>query len=164
MATVPDFRQSSNNLPMSMLKSRCDNSKPLGMVRCDGEELLIVYDEMGCFVDKHGIPTRKCGYVRWESKAESFAHRSRFLLLFSPEFIEVRDVNSARLVQVLEGEDMRLLETVREPTDPILVAMHGTQDDGYGVSQKVVELLETAEIQPLSAVPPPAVWEEWDMA
>lgn len=163
MATVPDFRMSSNNLPMSMLKSRCDNAKPLGIARCDGEELLVVYDEMGCFVDKHGSPTRKCGYARWEIKADSFVHRGRFLILFTADFIEVRDVNSARLVQVLEGEDIRLLEPVREPTDDILVAMHGAQDDRYGISQKLVELLETAEIEQSSGAPPTA-WEEWDMA
>jgi RHO1 GDP-GTP exchange protein 1/2 len=44
MIMVPDFRQATNNLPMADLKSRCENARPLGMARCDSEELLVIYD------------------------------------------------------------------------------------------------------------------------
>lgn len=29
---------------MANLKTRCDNASPLGLVRCDAEELLVIYD------------------------------------------------------------------------------------------------------------------------
>jgi RHO1 GDP-GTP exchange protein 1/2 len=122
-----------------------------------------MYPDLGCFVTKHGIPSRKCGYVRWETKAESFIHRGRYILLFSPEFIEVRNVNSGRLVQVLEGEEIRLLSPIREKTDDVLVSMQGSRDDSRGVSHKFLELLETAEIQTPSSSGH-ELWAEWDMA
>ena len=44
---IPDFSDAdiNNNLPMMTLKSRCAQSKPLGIVRCDNsDELLVIYD------------------------------------------------------------------------------------------------------------------------
>jgi RHO1 GDP-GTP exchange protein 1/2 len=125
-------------------------------------------------VEKHGVPTRRSGFVRWETKAESFAQRGRHVLLFSPAFIEVREVNTGRLVQVLEGEDIRLLHpgsTSGAGTGAgqgVLVAMRsGADTSGKAQVEKVVELLQTAEI----VTPGPApvnvqaeLWREWDMA
>lgn len=48
--------------------------------------------------------------------------------------------------------------------DTILVAMRGELDDKDGISDKIVELVETSEIRtapPVSSVP--AIWDEWDM-
>ena len=119
---IPDFSDAdmNNNLPMMTLKSRCAQSKPLGIVRCDGsDELLIIYDgtqllapvtstsddlnsclaELGCYTDKYGVPSRFCGYLRWEIKAVAYSHRGAYVLLFSPEFIEVRTVQTGKLVR-----------------------------------------------------------------
>lgn len=41
---VPDFTNASDNQPMYRLKARCESAKPLGLVRCDSSELLLVYD------------------------------------------------------------------------------------------------------------------------
>lgn len=127
--------------------------------------------ELACFVDKHGIPSRKCGFVRWETKADSFAHRGRHVLLFSTSFIEIREVNTARLVQVLEGTNIRLLQpSVLLPGagDGVFVAMRGeASGNERGDGEKIVELLQTSEIA--TPGPPPVdvqeeLWREWDMA
>jgi RHO1 GDP-GTP exchange protein 1/2 len=54
---------------------------------------------MGCYVDKHGRPSRSSGYVRWEARANSFATRGQHLLLFSPSFVEIRLIHKGRLEQ-----------------------------------------------------------------
>ena len=41
---VPDLSQASNNLPMATLKSKIEESMPLGLVRLDGDGLLVVCD------------------------------------------------------------------------------------------------------------------------
>jgi hypothetical protein len=108
--------------------------------------------------------------VRWESKITSFAHRGRHILLFSPGYIEVREVSTGRLAQVLEGDDIRLLHTglgaCGEGRDEFLIAMRGARDDREGASEKIVELLQTAELDltPSSSHTAPGVWDEWDMA
>ncbi|THH20762.1 hypothetical protein EW146_g670 [Bondarzewia mesenterica] len=161
---VPDFSQTNSNLPMHSLKTRCDDAKVLGIVRTNNSELLVIYDGLGCYVDKYGRPCRSSGYIRWETKAKSYAHRGGHLLLFSSEFIEVRSISTGRLEQVIEGSAVRLLHSGITEKDMLLVGMKGSQDDKNGTSEKIVELLQTSEI---TAPTPPmaidAIWDEWDM-
>ncbi|KDQ59244.1 hypothetical protein JAAARDRAFT_192767 [Jaapia argillacea MUCL 33604] len=166
VATVPDWSQSNNSTPMSNLKQRCDNAKSLGLVRCDTSELLVVYDELGCYITKHGTPSRSSGFIRWETKATSFASRNDLILLFSPQFIEIRNINHGRLVQVIEGQDIRLLHTGLKFDDSILVAMKGDKDDREGVSEMIMQLNPTSEINARagSTTSNERIWDEWDMA
>lgn len=159
----------------------------MGIARCDASELLVVYDgssssrflvaelmrgaELGCYVTKHGQPCRSSGFIRWEARAQSFAHRGRHILLFSPGFVEVREVGTGRLVQILDDADIRLLHTglgtgAGDGRDELLAAMRGGKDDREGTSERVVEFVQTAvlELTPLSARPSQDVWDEWDMA
>jgi hypothetical protein len=113
------------------------------------------------------VPSRSSGYIRWETKANQFTHRGSHILLFSTEFIEIRNVNTGRLVQVIEGTDIRLLHSDPERNgDNILIAMRGEKDDRDGVSDKITEMVETAELSrtPSTArVVPENLWDEWDM-
>ncbi|KAJ7773279.1 hypothetical protein B0H16DRAFT_1511726 [Mycena metata] len=162
---VPDFSDSASNATsasMTGLKKRLEGSKPLGLLRCSATELLVVYETMGCYVSRHGVPSRSGGYIRWECKATSFASRGAHVLLFSANFIEIRNALTGLLVQAIEAQDIRLLYTA---DDAILVAMRGEHDDEAGASEKIVDLQETAEIVgPRTApVQAPAMWDEWDM-
>ncbi|KAH9917832.1 CNH domain-containing protein [Fomitopsis serialis] len=164
-AVIPKFGGADSSAPLYALKSRCQDAKPLGLVRCLNEEILVVYDDVGCYIDKHGVPCRSAGYLRWEAKATAFAHRGDHILLFSPEFVEVRTVQTGKLVQVIETPDVRLAYQGMLPTDPtVLVACRGRSERGV-VTDKIVELVETSEIttpRATSAVTP-GVWDEWDM-
>jgi len=44
MTLVPNWGAVGSSLSMANLKSRCDKAKPIGLVRCDADELLVVYD------------------------------------------------------------------------------------------------------------------------
>ena len=46
---------------------------------------------------------------------------------------------------------------------PILVAMRGGKDDQDGVSDKIVEMVETEEIRLMTPTVEQAIWDEWDM-
>ncbi|TFK47790.1 hypothetical protein OE88DRAFT_1705430 [Heliocybe sulcata] len=168
LSMIPDFSNQYGNLPAVTLKSRCDTSRPLGVVRCTSEELLVVYDEMGCYITRHGEPGRKAGFLRWETRATSYIHRDDHILLFSTRFIEVRNIHNGRLVQVIEGRDIRLLHSGYRSTDSIVVVMKGDKDDAEGASEKIVQLTPTSEldtpgISRLSSAEDPSVWDEWDM-
>ena len=104
--------------------------------------------DLGCYVDKHGVPTRSSGYLRWETRAASYVHHGDFIMLFSPEFVEVRTVHTGKLVQVIEGEDIRrvdvgLLGEERDATT--LVAWKGREERGLAVDT-LLELIETAPL------------------
>ncbi|KAJ7104153.1 hypothetical protein B0H15DRAFT_11382 [Mycena belliarum] len=159
---VPDFTDASTSSSMSALKKRLEGTKPLGLVRCSATELLVVFDSMGCYVTRHGVPSRSSGYIRWECTALSYAARGAHVLLFSSNFIEIRNVLTGLLVQVIEGQDIRFLHS---SDDAIVAAMRGQHDDEEGASEKIVDLRETSEIAgPRTAqVQAPAMWDEWDM-
>ena len=183
---LPKFMGAESSSPMSTLKSRCQDAKPLGLVRCLNDEILVVYDgasrfvlplslsprllipraEVGCYIDKHGVPCRSAGYLRWESKADVFVHRGEHILLFSSGFIEVRTVQTGKLVQVIEAGEVRLAYRGLLPADAtMLVACSGRVERGV-VTERIVELVETSEIttpraSAVSAVP--GMWDDWDM-
>ncbi|EGN99254.1 hypothetical protein SERLA73DRAFT_168758 [Serpula lacrymans var. lacrymans S7.3] len=171
---VPDFSDAHNSKAMTDLKSRCEAAKPLGLVRSGASELLVIYDTMGCYITKHGVPCRSSGFVRWETSVTTFAQRGDHVLLFSSDFIEVRNISKGRLVQVIEGSDIRLLQhnslSEDRTDDNLLVGMKGEKNDKEGISDKILELVETTEFNSLQA-PSTAnavanvggIWDEWDM-
>ncbi|KAJ8072495.1 hypothetical protein PM082_016054 [Marasmius tenuissimus] len=169
ISVVPNLSGASDNPPMENLKSRLSDAKALGLVRSNKDELLAVYDSIGFYITKHGTPTRQSGFIKWETIASSYAHHGDHILLFSTQFIEIRQVVSGRLVQVVEGQDIRFMYSSPrlDLNESILVAMRGEKNDREGVMEKVVELKETREIGMDSATPissiPASVWEEWDM-
>ncbi|KAG6877805.1 hypothetical protein C0993_003779 [Termitomyces sp. T159_Od127] len=117
---------------------------------------------IGCFVTRKGKPSSD-KFIKWEKKADSFASRNDHIFLFSPRFIEIRNVASGVILQVIEGANIRLLHMGR-PNEKPLVAMKGSKDDKDGTSEKIVELEETMELSiatPVSATP--NAWDEWDM-
>lgn len=71
-------------------------------------------------------------------------------------------MTTGRIVQVIEGEDIRLLSSGPQigKSDSVLVAMRGGYQDQFSVSEKIVELNETAEIVRTPEADP---WVEWDM-
>jgi len=46
VVVVPDLQDSANRPAMTALKSMIDNARPLGFVRVDMNELLVIYDGM----------------------------------------------------------------------------------------------------------------------
>ncbi|KAK2460341.1 hypothetical protein APHAL10511_007730 [Amanita phalloides] len=167
---VPDLNSSSD---ASELKNRLDGAKPLGLVRVTANELMIIYDTLGCYITRRGALSRSAGFVKWETQAQSFAYRRNHVLLFSRDFIEVRDVRNGRLLQTIEGVDIRLLYFNRslENTDPIVLCMKGKRGDQEDVGDKIVELIETVEWKPTSPIESvstihtgtPMLWDEWDV-
>lgn len=49
VTVVPNLSDTANNPAMARLKSRLEDAKPLGLVRCDSSELLVVYDSQCSF-------------------------------------------------------------------------------------------------------------------
>ncbi|KAG6901795.1 hypothetical protein C0995_007821 [Termitomyces sp. Mi166 len=145
----------------------CTLKKTVGI--CSERGIIIVdptnvfYTVVGCYVTRQGKPCRSAGFIKWETKATSFAHRGNYIFLFSSQFIEIRNITSGAIVQIIEGMDIRLLHPGRENDEP-LVVMKGSKDDKDGTSEKIAELEETTELSvatPVSAFP--NAWDDWDM-
>jgi len=166
ITVVPDLQDAGQNPLMAKFKSHLEGVRPLGFVRVDLNEILVIYDDLGYYINKHGVPTRQCGYIKWETKITTYASRNSHVLLISPEFIEVRNITSGRIVQVIEGRDIRLLysDPYTKKDDPVLVVMQGGKTDQEGQSEKVLALVETEEIALVSPTTTNAsLWDEWDI-
>ncbi|KIY43799.1 hypothetical protein FISHEDRAFT_52705 [Fistulina hepatica ATCC 64428] len=165
--TVPAFDPRPSPA-MSLLKDNVEDALPLGFARSDLEkrELLVVYDTIGVYITKHGVPARNCMFLRWETKIKSFAEVGPHILLFSTEFIEVRETVTGRLVQVVEVQDARLLFAPRagSPADKVLIAVQGKRSDRGVFDDQIMELLPTKEIVRSPVTQSAALWHEWDMS
>lgn len=161
---VPNLQDAHTDPAAASLKGRLDGLKSLGLVRVSPNEYMVIYDEYGCYITKYGPPSRNYGYIKWETKAVSYAYRDGHILLISSEFIEVRNITTGRIVQVIEGDDIRLLSSGPHTSknDPVLVVMRGGKEDQSSFSEKIVELNETEEIA-RSSEPDADRWFEWDM-
>jgi len=116
-----------------------DKANILGLVTYQND-ILLVYEDFGCFVDHTGKPARSSYYIQWERRASAYTRRGAHLLLLSPGYIEVRKIDSGRLVQILETHEMRLLRSSLTDPVPIAAMIGGTEDDG-GRTEKIVELI-----------------------
>jgi hypothetical protein len=124
----------------------------------------LLFVDFGCYMDSHGKPARSAGYISWECKATAYAHRGPHLLLFSPRFIEVRGLASGKLVQVIEGKDVRLVHSGLTKEDMLVAAMTGDIEDENGLSEKVQELVQTTAIDAQELMGRvEQQWDEWDV-
>jgi len=167
VVSVPDFSNVTMDEGMRLLRDRCDASRAIGFVQSGKDEFLAIFEGFGCFVTKRGVPAIKAGFVQWEIPATSFAFRPPYILLFSKDFVEVRDVATTQLVQIIEGKDIRLAHGGPPFFGPLMFAMRGEKDDNRGLSDKLVELIETAPIPETPVTSTlhdhhDTLWEEWE--
>jgi len=119
-----------------------DGSNILGLMGCENNKTLIIYEEFGCFIDNQGKPIDPAYYVPWETRATAYALRGDHLLLFSPGFIEVRSARTGKLVQIKEVNEMRLLRPGLSVMGmPIAVIPGGRTDEDGGRTERLVELV-----------------------
>ncbi|KAJ6607025.1 CNH domain-containing protein [Mycena sp. CBHHK59/15] len=103
--TIPLLEDSK----LAPLAKRCEACRPIGMFRSREDEFLLCYNEFGVYVDKHGDPRRSAATIEWEGTAERVALHSPYILLFDTRFIEIRNVETGRLAQIIPGNDIRCL-------------------------------------------------------
>ncbi|CAK5273815.1 unnamed protein product [Mycena citricolor] len=94
---------------LAALAKRCEACRPIGMFRSNEDGFLLCYNEFGVYVNKHGDPRRGGQTIEWEGNAEKVAFHSPYILLFDPRFIEIRNIETGRLAQIIPGNNFRCL-------------------------------------------------------
>ena len=137
----------------------CGDGCPPDFIK--GHKVLIAYlSDFGCYVTKHGQPSRKCEIIRWETPADGCSRINGHVLLVSREFIEIRDVATGRLIQVMEGQDFRLVHSMQcgldgagtfaGGGDKVLIAVRGEMQVEEGYSDALMEMIETAPLESMN--------------
>lgn len=78
--------------------------------------------------------------------------------------IEIRHTPTGRLLQVIEGREIRLLQALPKAAGhgaPTLIARRGAQQDTKGTSDQLVELVPTAPLEVPTLDDSGLIWEEW---
>lgn len=98
---------------LKTISKRVKSFKAKGMFRSNDAEFLLCYEDFGLFVDQHGDPSSKhtdlneLPIIEWEGKADHVAFYTPYILLFNSTFVEIRNVNTGRLCQIIRGDGIR---------------------------------------------------------
>ncbi|OCK82495.1 hypothetical protein K432DRAFT_402862 [Lepidopterella palustris CBS 459.81] len=103
--SVPDLKQPH----VATIASRLVGQDPLGMFRLSDQEFLLCYEECAVYVNKHGDISRSV-IMEFVGKAKSAALYGPYVLLFDPDFVEIRNAQNGRLRQVIAGRDVKCLD------------------------------------------------------
>ncbi|KAG9293935.1 hypothetical protein G9A89_019273 [Geosiphon pyriformis] len=141
--TIPDF----NSPQFVHVARRCENSKPLGMFRLADNEFLLCYDEMFFYVDNYGELSRQ-KLIDWEGKPTAVAMHSPYVIGFDPQFIEIRNVQTGELVQIIPGTNMQCLNDNGSGRHAIHgVMQHPFTDTSYIFQLVFAEMRRTTSIR-----------------
>ncbi|KAL7417816.1 CNH domain-containing protein [Mrakia frigida] len=99
-------------LTLPALAKKCEGAVPLGIGRVDqGEregEFLLVYETFAIYLSsKGGHPTPPLLPVSFSTHSTSASFAGNHLILVSANFIEVRNVATGELVQMMSGKNIR---------------------------------------------------------
>ncbi|KAF2196340.1 hypothetical protein GQ43DRAFT_476417 [Delitschia confertaspora ATCC 74209] len=103
--SVPDLKQPA----VAGIASRLQSQTPLSMFRLSDQEFLLCYTECAVYVNKHGDISRSV-VMEYVGKANSAAMYGPYVLLFDPDFVEIRNAQNGRLRQVISGRDVKCLD------------------------------------------------------
>jgi hypothetical protein len=103
--SVPDLKQQH----VATIASRLNNQNPLGMFRLSDQEFLLCYEECAVYINKNGDISRSV-IMEFVGKAKSAAMFGPYVLLFDPDFVEIRNAQNGRLRQVIAGRDVKCLD------------------------------------------------------
>lgn len=69
------------------------------------------------------------GTVEWEGKADRAVCHPPYILLFDPQFIEIRHVETGRLVQIISGNDVQCIWDGRGANQSQRAIYKGSSDE-----------------------------------
>ncbi|KAI8636628.1 CNH domain-containing protein [Parasitella parasitica] len=106
--------------------------RPVTIYRIQFAEYLVCYNEFAFFVDQRGRFIRSSARIDWEGAPDSFALSYPYVLAFEPDFIEIRNVHTGELEQIIRGKNIRCTSTNTHNT-VLQGAMDDIENEGYQV-------------------------------
>lgn len=111
------------------------------------EELLTDLQETGVYVDKHG-EISKSVVMEFVGNAKKAAVDHQYIMLFSNDFVEIRDLLHGKLCQVIAGQNIRCLDAAEggfSKRNVLMVMAHPDLEDRQLVLELRLEKLEHSE-------------------
>ncbi|TFY73666.1 hypothetical protein EWM64_g10346 [Hericium alpestre] len=102
---------------LEFVRRRGDGAKPkpMAIYRIENE-FLLCYDEFAFYINRNGWRSRREFMVHWEGSPTGFALHYPYVLAFEPTFVEIRNVETGSMSQVIQGNNLRCLFTDTPPS------------------------------------------------
>ncbi|KZV74551.1 CNH-domain-containing protein [Peniophora sp. CONT] len=102
---------------LDFVRRRADpvKPKPMAIYRIDNE-FLLCYDEFAFYINRSGWRSRRDFMVYWEGTPTGFALHYPYVLAFEPSFVEIRNVETGAMAQIVQGNNLRVLFTDIPPS------------------------------------------------
>ncbi|KAI7903164.1 CNH domain-containing protein [Cokeromyces recurvatus] len=101
------------------------DAKPFNIFRYN-EYFLMCYDKFAFLIDSHGDFVKgKCRKIEWESNPYSVAFYYPYVIAFDNKFVEIRHVETGKLVQVFTGSHIRQLSSAVNNTNAPTSTIYG---------------------------------------
>ena len=112
--SVPNLKADNlrNQEVLDGIASRIQGLRPLGMFRISDTEFLCTYESCAVYVNNHGDISRAV-VMDIIGRANSACLYDKYLILFSPECVQIRDAHTGRLRQLIVGQDISMLDDGR---------------------------------------------------
>ena len=135
-ASVPEL----NKPECASIAARLSGQKPLGMFRLSDTEFLLVFEDVGIYVNKHGDVSRSVimEYVGRAKQASLVGNMYLILVDYGGAYVEVRNALNGRLRQVVSGRDVKLLDDGAGGRGTVKICM---QHPEWERTQVVVEMI-----------------------
>ncbi|KAL0083844.1 CNH domain-containing protein [Phycomyces blakesleeanus] len=124
------------------------DARPLAMYRTGKSEYLVCYNTFAFFVDKKGRMKTEKGRITWEGIPDNFALCYPYIIGFEADFIEIRNVETGHLEQLIRGTHIRLTSSNTNAEKGIIQgSMNDPDKEGYQLMFQL-ESLETLQKLP----------------
>lgn len=117
--------------------------KPIELFTTKSGEYVLIYDEFGLYINEKGIPLKNANIIKWNHNIISATIDGNHLILFSSNFIEIRNKFNGMLLQILnQNKDLRLISQNCLKDEPILCVERFARSHGepYGIFDHAFKL------------------------
>lgn len=106
--SIPDLKAPE----CAYIAQRLRGQLPLGMFRLSDSEFLIVFEEVGVYVNKHGDISRAVVMEFVGRAKQACLYQNTYLILIDSgnTFVEIRNADNGRLRQIINGRGVKMLD------------------------------------------------------
>ncbi|KAJ3311035.1 RHO1 GDP-GTP exchange protein 2 [Boothiomyces sp. JEL0838] len=104
--------------------------RPIAIFKMKDNNFFLCYNDFGFYIDKLGRRVKHDWIVYWSGIPNAFSYVHPYIIAFEPNFIEVRNLETGNLQQIITTQNLRVLST---DSSQIMCVMDSTETEFQAV-------------------------------
>ncbi|KAJ3256695.1 RHO1 GDP-GTP exchange protein 2 [Boothiomyces macroporosus] len=100
--------------------------RPIAIFKMKDNNFFLCYNDFGFYIDKLGRRVKHDWIVYWSGIPNAFSYVHPYIIAFEPNFIEVRNLETGNLQQIITTQNLRVLST---DSSQIMCVMDSTETE-----------------------------------